>query len=72
MAYNDVFNINTMTKISASDLSGKEKSGRHRNGWSNAFTFPWEVGMMYDFKVGGEIQRPMGCNGLDELFETLD
>jgi len=55
----------------SSDQSEKEKQNRHNNGWSNQFAFPWEVGMMYDFQVGGEMQRPMGCKGLDEPFGSL-
>jgi len=54
------------------DLSKKDKQDRKSNGWSNQFAFPWEVGMMYDFTVGGEMQRPMGCKGLDEPFGTLE
>merc|ERR1712013_726356 len=54
------------------DLGKKEIQDRKSNGWSNQFAFPWEVGMMYDFTVGGEMQRPMGCKGLDEPFGTLD
>jgi len=53
------------------ELSSKEKWNRELNGWNAQFAFPWEVGMMYNFHVGGEMQRPMGCKGLDEPFGTL-
>jgi len=52
-------------------MSTKEKNDRHAIGWNNQFGFPWEVGMMYNFTVGGDMQRAMGCEGLDEPFGTL-
>jgi len=53
-------------------LPTREKSHRHATAWSNQFAFPWEVGMMYNFTVGGgPMQRPTGCEGLDEPFGSL-
>jgi len=52
-------------------MDGKEKVWRHSNGWNNQFAFPWEVGMMYNLTVTGDVQRPAGCEGLDEPFGSL-
>jgi len=53
------------------DLSYSEKVARHSTAWSNQFAFPWEVGMMWNFTVEGEMYRPAGCEGIDEPFGTL-
>ena len=42
----------------------------HYKGWNNAFMFPWEVGMYWNFTVGGVGQRATGCPGLTD-FGTL-
>ena len=47
------------------DFKFKEKQKRHRCGWNNAFAFPWEIGLYYNFSVGGVNSRPIGCPGLD-------
>ena len=53
------------------DLSKSEKKQRHNQGWSNAFAFPWEIGMAWNLTVGGVGQRAMGCPGLNEDFGTV-
>ena len=40
----------------------------HSQGWNNAFAFPWELGMYWNFTTGGVGQRAIGCPGLDEPF----
>ena len=47
-------------------------AARHNQGWSNQFAFPWEIGLYWNFQVGGEGQRAIGCPGLDEPFGTVD
>lgn len=53
-------------------VSPPDISTRHSQGWSNQFSFPYEVGLYWDFTVGGPSQRAMGCPGLDEPFGTTD
>ena len=45
---------------------------RHGQGWNNQFSFPYEVGMYWDFQVGEVSQRAIGCPGIDEPFGTVD
>ena len=45
---------------------------RHSQGWSNQFAFPWEIGLYWNFQVGGVGKRAIGCPGLDEPFGTID
>ena len=45
---------------------------RHGQGWNNQFSFPYEVGMYWDFQVGEVSQRAIGCPGIDEPFGTID
>jgi len=44
---------------------------RHASGWSNQFGFPWEIGLYWNFTVGGVGQRAVGCPGLDRPFGTI-
>ena len=53
------------------DLSSKDRANRHRQGWNNAFGFPWEIGLAWNLTVGGVGQRAMGCPGLNEDFGTV-
>ena len=45
---------------------------RHNQGWNNQFALPYEVGLYWNFTVGGVGQRAIGCPGLDEPFGTVD
>ena len=45
---------------------------RHSAGWNNQFAFPWEIGLYWNFTVGGVAQRAVGCPGLDEPFGSVD
>lgn len=49
-----------------------DEMARHTQAWSNQFAFPWEVGMFWNFSVGGEAQRPVGCPGLDRPFGKVN
>ena len=40
-------------------------------GWDNRFAFPYEIGLYWNFTVGGVGQRAIGCPGLDEPFGTI-
>lgn len=52
--------------------NASDAMARHVQGWSNQFAFPWEVGMFWNFSVGGVAQRAVGCPGLDRDFGTVD
>jgi len=45
---------------------------RHSGGWNNQFAFPWEIGLYWNFSVGGVGQRAIGCPGLDKPFGTVE
>jgi len=63
--------LSSSTGAYSEDLPMNERGNRHNNAFSNQFAFPWEVGMMYNFTVGGDSQIPMGCEGLDDDFGSL-
>jgi len=48
-----------------------DKKYRHGSGWNNQFGFPWEIGLYWNFTVGGVAQRAIGCPGLDTPFGTI-
>jgi len=48
-----------------------DKQNRHNTGWDNRFAFPYEIGLYWNFTVGGVAQRAVGCAGLDEPFGTI-
>jgi len=45
---------------------------RHSESWNNQFAFPWEIGLYWNFTVGGEAQRAVGCPGLDAPFGSVN
>ena len=49
-----------------------DQKHRHASGWNNQFGFPWEIGLYWNFTVGGVAQRAVGCPGLDTPFGTVD
>ena len=48
-----------------------DQNNRHIHGWDNQFAFPYEIGLFWNFTVGGVGQRAIGCPGLDEPFGTI-
>ena len=38
----------------------------HRCGWDNRFAMPMEIGLYWNFTMGGIPHRPIGCPGLDD------
>jgi len=52
--------------------NAEDQRWRHSEGWNNQFAFPWEIGLYWNFTVGGVAQRAVGCPGLDRPFGSLN
>ena len=52
--------------------NAEDQRWRHSEGWNNQFAFPWEIGLYWNFTVGGVAQRAVGCPGLDRPFGSVN